>query len=79
MSRGRCSEVELPDTDCPYVGLDAFRPEQYALFFGRQRLIEEFIGKLQTNRLLAVVGPSGSGKSTLMATVSNHRTIVYSA
>lgn len=57
---------ELPDGLCPYVGLDAFREETSNIFFGRQRLLQLLIDKLQTSRLLAVVGPSGSGKSSLV-------------
>jgi len=57
---------ELDDTLCPYLGLDAFRPEKHELFFGRQRLVEHLLGQLKDNRLLAVVGPSGSGKSSLV-------------
>lgn len=57
---------ELPDELCPYVGLDAFREETSLVFFGRQRLSQLLIDKLQSSRLLAVVGPSGSGKSSLV-------------
>ncbi|HMN27272.1 MAG TPA: hypothetical protein PKE45_03885, partial [Caldilineaceae bacterium] len=57
----------LPDSLCPYVGLDAFREETSQLFFGRHRLVELLVEKLKTARLLAVVGPSGSGKASLVA------------
>jgi len=57
---------ELPDSPCPYVGLDAFQPEDAAFFFGRRRLLDQLLAHLGQNRLLAVVGPSGSGKSSLV-------------
>jgi len=57
---------ELDDALCPYVGLDAFREINHDVFFGRQRLVEDMISRLEENRLLAVVGPSGSGKSSLV-------------
>ncbi len=55
---------ELPETPCPYLGLDAFREADRAHFFGRQRLVESMVAHLSSSRLLAVVGPSGSGKSS---------------
>jgi WD40 repeat protein len=57
---------ELDDAKCPYLGLDAFGEAHHALFFGRQRLVEEMVGHLEEKRLLVVVGPSGSGKSSLI-------------
>mgnify|MGYP001218884101 CR=1 FL=1 len=57
---------ELPDEQCPYVGLDAFSEVKQDLFFGRERLVESALTRLQRQRLLAVVGPSGSGKSSLV-------------
>lgn len=57
---------ELDDALCPYVGLDAFREANHARFFGRQRLLDEWIGRLPSQRLLVVLGPSGSGKSSLV-------------
>jgi WD40 repeat protein len=58
----------LPDELCPYRGLDAFDEADHVRFFGRQRLLEKLIGRLEREgrRLLAVLGPSGSGKSSLV-------------
>jgi len=63
---------ELPDSLCPYVGLDAFRESNEDLFFGRARLVAELIERLRPQtapvskgRLLAVLGASGSGKSSV--------------
>lgn len=57
---------EIPDDQCPYVGLAAFREGQRPYFFGRKQLVETLITKVAAERLLAVVGPSGSGKSSVV-------------
>ncbi|HZY25235.1 MAG TPA: hypothetical protein VFE71_05375, partial [Bacteroidales bacterium] len=59
---------KLDDSLCPYRGLEAFREEHRKLFYGRQRLLDELLKKLQESqfRLLAVVGSSGSGKSSVV-------------
>ena len=57
---------ELDDVLCPYLGLEAFHEESQHLFFGRQRLLDQMLEKLKTNRLLTVVGSSGSGKSSVV-------------
>jgi WD40 repeat protein len=57
----------LDDALCPYVGLDAFREADYAIFFGRQRMIDEIVERLREHRLVAVIGPSGSGKSSVVS------------
>jgi hypothetical protein len=56
----------------PFPGLDPFRLEDAAVFFGRDAEIGELLDRvtptLQQGRgqFLAVVGPSGSGKSSLV-------------
>jgi len=50
----------------PYRGLDSFREEDRALFFGRDELTERLVRVVQARRLTVVVGPSGSGKSSLV-------------
>ena len=57
---------ELPDSLCPYVGLNAFEEADQENFFGRRRLLENMLNELKKKRLLAVIGPSGSGKSSLV-------------
>ena len=58
---------ELPDEPCPYQGLAAFGQDQQAFFFGRERLVQEMVLRLQRgDRLLAVAGASGSGKSSVV-------------
>src|SRR5262245_42432031 len=56
----------LPDARCPYLGLDAFQESRSDVFFGRQRVVEEWLGRLDEQRLLAVLGSSGSGKSSIV-------------
>ena len=57
---------ELPESACPYLGLDAFSEASTSLFFGRRRIVTELVERLATQRLVAVVGPSGSGKSSIV-------------
>ena len=57
---------DLPDDQCPYVGLAAFNEGREKYFFGRERLVEALLAKVAAARLVAVVGPSGSGKSSLV-------------
>jgi WD40 repeat protein len=57
---------ELDDSLCPYLGLEAFQEDDHKRFYGRQRLLDQLLQKLQESRLLAVVGSSGSGKSSVV-------------
>ena len=57
---------ELPDEDCPYLGLEAFLEKDRNLFFGRSRLLKQLLGQLKENNLLTVIGSSGSGKSSVV-------------
>ncbi len=66
-------EREIEDrvlwTDAPYPGLNAFKPEQAPIFFGRGSEVDQLLEVLRdpANRFVAVVGASGSGKSSLVA------------
>ena len=51
---------------CPYMGLRSFEADDAELYFGREEVVGALLGRLASNRLLAVVGASGSGKSSLM-------------
>jgi TPR repeat protein len=57
---------------CPYRGLDAFREEDSAFFFGRGSAddpnspIGELVRKVRDHPFVMVVGRSGSGKSSLV-------------
>ncbi|HEY2012679.1 MAG TPA: hypothetical protein VGH38_04220 [Bryobacteraceae bacterium] len=50
----------------PYPGLAPFGEGDAARFFGRDREIDEVLGRLASRRLLAVIGVSGCGKSSLV-------------
>ncbi len=57
----------------PYRGLESFRPEDAALFFGREvmtdavvRRVKDVIKDPDGGTLIVVVGASGSGKSSLL-------------
>ena len=58
--------------DCPYRGLDPFREEDAAFFFGRggaddpKSAIGELVVKAREHPLVMIVGRSGSGKSSLV-------------
>jgi WD40 repeat protein len=55
------------DIPCPYPGMRPFSSGEADRFFGRAKLVEEFVSKLQAGeREIYVIGPSGSGKSSLV-------------
>jgi WD40 repeat protein len=58
--------ARLQKLDNPYPGLRPFETDEAHLFFGRDQQIAEVVGRLERNRLLAVLGVSGSGKSSLV-------------
>ena len=51
---------------CPYKGLARYDAGDADLFVGRERLVDELVGRLVDEPLLVVVGPSGAGKSSLV-------------
>jgi WD40 repeat protein/class 3 adenylate cyclase/energy-coupling factor transporter ATP-binding protein EcfA2 len=61
-------DYSLPPADvpCPYKGLVPFEADDTDIFFGREQLVEDLAGRLETAPFLAVVGASGSGKSSLV-------------
>jgi energy-coupling factor transporter ATP-binding protein EcfA2 len=50
----------------PYPGLRPFEPEEWAIFFGRESMIDDVIQRLADNRVVLIHGASGSGKSSLV-------------
>jgi WD40 repeat protein/class 3 adenylate cyclase len=61
------SLVVVPSpAECPYRGLLAFEPDDADLFFGRDELLDDVLGRLAAGRFVAIVGASGSGKSSLV-------------
>ncbi|NGZ11578.1 MAG: DUF4062 domain-containing protein [Nitrospira sp. LK70] len=61
--------IDWPDGKSPYRGLLWFNQEYAPLFFGRDREVDELIGKMSEpgGRALLVIGASGSGKSSVVA------------
>jgi tetratricopeptide (TPR) repeat protein len=62
------SEVEVVQAlpRRPYPGLRPFTLDEDAIFFGRERMIDEIIDLLAQRCLILVHGSSGSGKSSLV-------------
>ena len=60
------TEIFSGEKTNPFPGLRAFNREEKDNFFGREKQVGELLGKLRSNRLLAVVGTSGSGKTSLV-------------
>ncbi|MFI1480296.1 XRE family transcriptional regulator [Streptomyces sp. NPDC020747] len=58
--------AEEPGTPQPYAGLRSFREQDAEWFFGREQLVEELAGRLESRRFVVVIGASGSGKSSLL-------------
>src|SRR5215207_7722351 len=54
------------DARRPFRGLNPFRAEDRAFFFGREELIAELQNRLAKYPFLPVLGPSGSGKSSVV-------------
>jgi WD40 repeat protein len=52
--------------NAPYRGLSAFRPEDAEWYFGRERLVDELVTRLDGMSFFAVFGASGSGKTSLL-------------
>jgi TPR repeat protein len=50
----------------PYPGLRPFEADEWSIFFGRERMIDEVIERLALNSLVLIHGASGSGKSSLV-------------
>ena len=50
----------------PYPGLRPFNPDEWAIFFGREPMIDEVIRLLASQHLVVVHGASGWGKSSLV-------------
>ena len=51
----------------PYPGLTSFTEKDAAVFFGREDEVEALWQRLQSRKLLAVIGPSGVGQDVLRA------------
>jgi hypothetical protein len=56
----------LADLDHPWLGLESFREETRAYFFGRNAEISEMHLRLRSNPLLVLYGRSGLGKTSIL-------------
>jgi WD40 repeat protein len=50
----------------PYPGLASFTEKDAAFFFGREAEVAALWQRLQSRKLLAVIGPSGAGKTSFL-------------
>jgi hypothetical protein len=50
----------------PYKGLAYFTEADKDIYFGREKLSDQLVERLQKSRFLALIGASGSGKSSLL-------------
>ena len=50
----------------PYPGLRPFGKDEWPIFFGREQMADDVIGRLVRQKLLVVHGDSGCGKSSLI-------------
>jgi len=58
--------IEEPaDGESPYMGLRYFDTSDADLFYGREALTAELLGRVKNESFLAIVGASGSGKSSV--------------
>jgi AAA+ ATPase superfamily predicted ATPase len=57
---------QYPRPERPYVGLQSFREEDSAFFFGRERDGRVILSNLLSQRLTILYGPSGVGKSSVL-------------
>ena len=53
-------------TVCPYRGLETFREEHSAFFFGRESFAQDLLQRVTQRPLVALIGSSGSGKSSVI-------------
>ncbi|HEY5883558.1 MAG TPA: winged helix-turn-helix domain-containing protein, partial [Pyrinomonadaceae bacterium] len=58
--------TEIPDQQCPWVGLSVLYEHDAEYLFGRDPEIADLVTKLKQTDFLAVVGSSGTGKSSLV-------------
>jgi uncharacterized caspase-like protein/energy-coupling factor transporter ATP-binding protein EcfA2 len=58
--------VQTIDETNPYQGLQAFTKETKRFFFGRDRVVDDLVLKLQESNFVPLIGPSGSGKSSVV-------------
>lgn len=61
------TETLAVDAEHPWLGLLPYREEHSDFFFGRDREIEDILGRIRDNSLTTLYSQSGWGKSSLLA------------
>ncbi len=51
---------------CPYRGVQPFREEDAAFFFGRETITTHLLSEVTHKKLVVLVGPTGSGKTSVV-------------
>lgn len=57
---------DLSTQPCPYAGLESFKEEQAARFYGRLDVLRSLMTRLAKQRFLVLTGPSGAGRTSLV-------------
>lgn len=57
--------ADIPDKDCPWVGLESFDEQHADIYYGREDETEALATRLKEKKFIALVGASGTGKSSL--------------
>ena len=65
-SRLSISAEAPPEISSPYRGLKFFDVQHATDYFGREKMVDNLLKKLDKTNFVAVVGPSGCGKSSLV-------------
>ena len=66
-SVGTASQAPEVDNRHPWLGLLPYKEEHREFFFGRDREVEDILGRIRDNGLTILYGQSGLGKSSLLA------------
>ena len=51
---------------CPYRGLEPYGTDDAALFYGRDKVVEQLVARIADTAVVTVLGASGTGKSSLV-------------
>jgi DNA-binding SARP family transcriptional activator/energy-coupling factor transporter ATP-binding protein EcfA2 len=65
-SHASARDEESAPGEPPYQGLHYFDEADSERFFGRERLTQRLVDRMETESFLAVIGASGSGKSSII-------------
>lgn len=57
---------DLSAQPCPYAGLESYKEEQAAQFYGRLEVLRTLMARIARQPFLVITGPSGAGRSSLV-------------